>query len=242
MRLCLHRLIQCAMQEKDLKEILNATYELEGLLQLSLTGKQDLSRLHDLIVDKGHLISSLCDRLPAAATEPDEAAAAGYYVAEEVADDIPAVEPVEDEPAVVEEQPVEPLPAEPEPVPDFSHIEGVSFADTPGIPNSADEPEEPEGQAVAQEAAPAHQPLRLVGNPGGRPKLRRLFPINEVFLFRRELFGGSDVDFNASLAIVEDLGSYAAAEDYFVSDLQWNLNDPTVAQFLAIIKKYFKQQ
>lgn len=224
------------MQEKDLKEILNATYELEGLLQLSLTGKQDLSRLHDLIVDKGHLISSLCDRLPAAATEPDEAAAAGYYVAEEVADDIPAVEPVEDEPAVVEEQPVEPLPAEPEPVPDFSHIEGVSFADTPGGAEAEENP------TVQDGAATAHQPLRLVGNPGGRPKLRRLFPINEVFLFRRELFGGSDVDFNASLAIVEDLGSYAAAEDYFVSDLQWNLNDPTVAQFLAIIKKYFKQQ
>ena len=227
------------MQEKDLKEILNATYELEGLLQLSLTGKQDLSRLHDLIVDKGHLISSLCDRLPAAATEPDEAAPAGYYVAEEVADDIPAVEPVEDEPAIAEEQPVEPLPAEPEPVPDFSHIDGVSFSDTPDTPASADEPEERPAQ---QEAVPVHQPLRLRNNSGGRPKLRRLFPINEVFLFRRELFGGSDVDFNASLAVVEDLDTYAAAEDYFVSDLQWNLNDPTVAQFLAIIKKYFKQQ
>ena len=75
-----------------------------------------------------------------------------------------------------------------------------------------------------------------------KPLLLRLFPINEVFLFRRELFGGSDVDFNASLAVVEDLDSYAAAEDYFAADLQWNLNDATVAQFLAIIKKYFKQQ
>ena len=232
MRLCLHRLIQCAMQEKDLKEILNAAYELEGLLQLSLTGKQDLSRLHDLIVDKGHLISSLCDRLPAAATESGEGAAAGYYVVDEAADDSTAAEPVENGPAV-KEQPGEPLPAEPEAVPDFSHIEGVSFADTP---------DEPEEQAPAQDAAPAHQPLRLRNNPGGRPKLRRLFPINEVFLFRRELFGGSDVDFNASLSIVEDLDTYDAAEDYFVSDLQWDMNDPTVGQFLAIIKKYFKQQ
>ncbi len=230
------------MQEKDLKEILNATYELEGLLQLSLTGKQDLSRLHDLIVDKGHLISLLCDRLPAAPTEPDEAVVTGYYASDEEVDASPTVEPAENEPVVAEEQPVELLPSELEAVPDFSHIEGVSFADTPGIPNSADEPEEPEEQAVAQEAAPAHQPLWLRNNPGGRPKLRRLFPINEVFLFRRELFGGSDVDFNASLSVVEELGTYAAAEDYFVSDLQWNLNDPTVAQFLAIIKKYFKQQ
>ncbi len=227
------------MQEKDLKEILNATYELEGLLQLSLSGKQDLSRLHDLIVDKGHLISSLCDRLPAAAAEPVEADTAGYYVAEDTNGDTPVVEPVENEPVIAEEQTVEPLPAEPEPVPDFSHIDGVSFADTPYTPDSSDEPEEP---AAYQEAAPAPQPLRLVGNPGGRPKLRRLFPINEVFLFRRELFGGSDVDFNASLAIVEDLGTYDAAEDYFATDLQWNLNDPTVGQFLAIIKKYFKQQ
>ena len=221
------------MQEKDLKEILNAAYELEGLLQLSLTGKQDLSRLHDLIVDKGHLISSLCDRLPTAATESSEGVAAGYYVADEAVDDSTADEPVENETAA-EVQPVEPVAAEP--VPDFSHIEGVSFAD---IPDSADEPEE---QVPAQEAAPAHQPLRLRNNQGGRPKLRRLFPINEVFLFRRELFGGSDVDFKASLSVVEDLDSYDAAEDYFVSDLQWNLNDPTVGQFLAIIKKYFKQQ
>lgn len=227
------------MQEKDLKEILNATYELEGLLQLSLTGKQDLSRLHGLIVDKGHLISSLCDRLPAAAAEPVAADAAGYYASDEDVDDTTAVEPVEVEPVVTEGQPVEPLPAEPEAVPDFSHIEGVSFADTPDTTYSTDEPEE---QAAAQETAPVHQPLRLRNNPGGRPKLRRLFPINEVFLFRRELFGGSDVDFNASLAIVEDLGTYAAAEDYFATDLQWNLNDATVAQFLAIIKKYFKQQ
>lgn len=229
------------MQEKDLKEILNATYELEGLLQLSLTGKQDLSRLHDLIVEKGRLISLLCDHLPAVVPVTEDGSAAGYYVADESADDSPVCDgAVGNEPVATEEQAAEQMPVES--ALDFSHIEGVSFADTPGIPNSADEPEEPEEQAVAQEAAPAHQPLRLVGNPGGRPKLRRLFPINEVFLFRRELFGGSDVDFNASLAIVEDLGSYAAAEDYFVSDLQWNLNDPTVAQFLAIIKKYFKQQ
>lgn len=83
-------------------------------------------------------------------------------------------------------------------------------------------------------------PLSLSG-PSLRPALRRLFPLNEIFLYRRELFNGSDVDFNASLRIVEELPTYEDAEDYFINDLQWNRDDKNVTSFLDIIKKYYRR-
>lgn len=73
------------------------------------------------------------------------------------------------------------------------------------------------------------------------PRGRLVFSINDRYRFKRELFNNSDVDFNNTLAIVASMENYDEAEDYFLGELQWDSKQEDVADFLGIIKKYFKE-
>lgn len=73
------------------------------------------------------------------------------------------------------------------------------------------------------------------------PRGRLVFSINDRYRFKRELFNNSDVDFNNTLAIVASMENYDEAEDYFLGELQWDSKQGDVADFLGIIKKYFKE-
>lgn len=68
---------------------------------------------------------------------------------------------------------------------------------------------------------------------------RLVFSINDKFRFRKDLFENSDVDFNNSLALVASMDDYDEAESYFVNDVGLNPADPTVNDFLEIVKRYF---
>ena len=72
------------------------------------------------------------------------------------------------------------------------------------------------------------------------PRGRLVFSINDRYRFRRELFNGSDVDFNTTLSLVASMDDYEEAEDYFLDELQWDEKSPDVIDFLEILKNYFK--
>lgn len=65
------------------------------------------------------------------------------------------------------------------------------------------------------------------------------FCINDRFRFRRELFGDSDADFSSAMDLVATMDNYEEAEEYFIEELGWDSEDPNVADFLAIIERYF---
>lgn len=213
--------------KENLTDILNAVYELEGLVQLALNGRQDASTLRQLMIDKTALIGGMCEVLPAGETAANTPASTFY---DETAAPTPA-------PAAAPAPAVKPAPA-----PAKAVITPVMPKSAPAV-TPAPAPRKPlycpppaETQAVAPVRSQPRRPAAAE-----KPKLRRLFPINEVFLFRRELFGGSDDDFNASLTIVEELPSIESAEAYFYSDLQWDRDNPVVADFMRIIRKYYRQ-
>ncbi len=72
------------------------------------------------------------------------------------------------------------------------------------------------------------------------PRGRLVFSINDRYRFRRELFNGSDVDFNTTLSLVASMDDYEEAADYFLDELQWDEKSPDVVDFLEILKNYFK--
>lgn len=72
-----------------------------------------------------------------------------------------------------------------------------------------------------------------------RPPLRSMFTINDLFKFRRELFGNSEADFNEVLTLVSGMSSYSEAEEYFYGYLCWPADSEPVADFMSIINRYF---
>lgn len=101
------------------------------------------------------------------------------------------------------------------------------------------------GQSVVQESFTEPEPIvqddvcdyrRDICEPRGR----LVFSINDRYRFKRELFSNSDADFNNTLALVASMEGFDEAEDYFIGELQWDPNRQEVADFLEILKKYFK--
>lgn len=69
--------------------------------------------------------------------------------------------------------------------------------------------------------------------------IRKSMTLNDKFLFRRELFGGNDAELNDTLELLASMHSFDEAEEYIYDDLQWNREDPTVSDFMSIIKTFF---
>lgn len=107
--------------------------------------------------------------------------------------------------------------------------------ETPSM--AAEERVEQEAPKEAAAPAPAKQATPAVKRQPG--DLRRSFTINDKFRFRRELFGNSDSEFTDALNLVEAMGSYDEAEDYFITDLSWDREMPEVGEFLTVIEHYF---
>jgi hypothetical protein len=103
------------------------------------------------------------------------------------------------------------------------------------------EDESADDDAVEEEPEVAAEPMRLdekLARESSR-NLRKAFSLNDRFRFRRELFGNSDIEMSDTLNLVEAMSSYAEAVDYFMTDLQWDAENPEVAEFMAIIEKHF---
>lgn len=71
-------------------------------------------------------------------------------------------------------------------------------------------------------------------------ELRRALSLNDRFRFRRELFGNSDVRMTETLALLDTMDGYAEAREYLTEDLGWDVEEPVVKEFLALVENHFK--
>lgn len=69
--------------------------------------------------------------------------------------------------------------------------------------------------------------------------LKKLFTLNDKFLFRRELFGNNDDEFNSTLELIASMPSFEETYEYLFEDLEWNPDDKNVKDFVKIIKAFF---
>ena len=70
-------------------------------------------------------------------------------------------------------------------------------------------------------------------------ELRKALSLNDRFRFRRELFGNSDIRMNETLSLIDAMQSYEEAEDYILNDLNWDVENPDVAEFMKIVQIHF---
>lgn len=133
------------------------------------------------------------------------------------------------EPAAAAPAPV----AAPAPEPQDEDVEVVAVEETPAEPAPAPAPSPAQAPTPAPSPAPAPASHVVVGD------IRRSLTLNDKFRFIRELFGGSDVDFNGTLDLIATMHSPAEAREYLLQDLAWDAESPLVADFLAYVDNYF---
>lgn len=68
---------------------------------------------------------------------------------------------------------------------------------------------------------------------------RKAFSLNDRFRFRRELFGGEENRMNQAIADLNDIHTYEDSITYLYEELQWNVEDEAVADFIKLIEKRF---
>ena len=68
---------------------------------------------------------------------------------------------------------------------------------------------------------------------------RKALSLNDRFRFRRELFGESEAKMNKVIAELNDFESCKDSVDYLENELKWNLEDPTVVDFVKLLEKRF---
>lgn len=162
-----------------------------------------------------------------------EVAASAEFEEEEDADINPEPEPESIQLPTPEPGP-EPEPvSEPEPQP-ASESQSVPASETVLEPEPEPEPE-PQPEVVPEpQPEPENKAFRIA--PAA---LRQAFSINDAFLFRREIFGGSKESFDEALAHMANLNSRRALQEYLVEDLGLNLNESPGREFYDTLEVFF---
>lgn len=68
---------------------------------------------------------------------------------------------------------------------------------------------------------------------------RKAFSLNDRFRFRRELFGGDEEKMNKAVSELNDIHTYEESVAYLNNVLKWNIEDPSVADFIKLLEKRF---
>lgn len=101
-------------------------------------------------------------------------------------------------------------------------------------PETASEPQSVPAPETVSEPEPENKAFRIA--PAA---LRQAFSINDAFLFRREIFGGSKESFDEALAHMANLNSRRALQEYLVEDLGLNLNESPGREFYDTLEVFF---
>lgn len=171
--------------EEAIQDLLDITYELEGLLHLATARADDIPASLPALI--GNKIAELSEYIATAEPEPE----------------MPALS---DEPEPL--QTYAAVGPEPEPEPEHEP-----------------EPEKPTVTAKPKQAAPAAKP-----SPA--------FSLNDRFLFTRELFKGDRSGFDDAVSRLPLMDSYEEAEQFFADEYGFDLENPTVADFMRIVARY----
>lgn len=218
------------MDKKNLNQLLDNVYELEGLLHLAIARDDCPEIIPSLIANKAHEVALLAKE--AAETGSNEDNVEKDALNKEPEKVVPEPITVVPDHANVEEIPATIAPAPENPASDYAAaIPGpVRVVSTPGAATV--------GKDTVMKKS---EPLPPVGVSATGPRGRLVFTINDRYRFKRDLFGGSDANFNTTLALVASMDSFEEAEDYFLNDLQFNPQRQETIDFLEIIKNYFKE-
>lgn len=120
--------------------------------------------------------------------------------------------------------------------------EAAEEPDEEPAPDPAEEPvEEPE-----EEPRPEEEPLPAPAAEAAAPtglvaaQLRRMFSLNDLFLFRRELFQGSQVLFDNALEEVGACSSATQAREILVNNYALDPKRPEAKEFIGVISGLFE--
>lgn len=69
--------------------------------------------------------------------------------------------------------------------------------------------------------------------------LRRMFTLNDKFLFRRTLFGQDDAKFAEALTEIASKKNIDEAKDFLQESYGWDFANPDVEEFMTVISRYF---
>lgn len=107
------------------------------------------------------------------------------------------------------------------------------------VPESPEVPEPhyiPEPQEVPAPQAVPEAPLTPTVPVS---VLRGAFSINDAFLFRRSIFGGSKPEFDTSLEVISHLANVGELRQYLTEGLGLNLEENPGKDFYDILSRYF---
>ncbi len=125
------------------------------------------------------------------------------------------------EPAQLPEPEPEPeVEEKPEPLP-----EPVSLPEPEPLPVAVPTPEVPRLETVIAQKESQN--------------FAKAFTINDRYRFTRELFNGDKESFDMAIRRLEAMESLSDAYDYFLNELNWDVDQPEVADFLAIVANHF---
>lgn len=213
----------------DIRALLGLTFEIEGLLMLTeRRAEMTPAEVSQMLIDK-------CARLM-------DGVASLTASAESAPSSIPADEPVVTvpiaEPETVEE---EIRTEENDGIADAAAYEEVADADIEPQPE-----EEIAAEAVVEVPveAPVSSPVTPIAVPSApeqsvapaKPAKTISLTLNDRFRFRRTLFGGSDAMMNETVTALSAITNPDDIADFITNDLCWSIDDPEVADFLAIVE------
>lgn len=201
--------------------LLDLCLEIEGLIALGLQ-RQDMTpaRTNDLLIEKATLLlQSLKERS-----------------AQPTASSAEVCEPQQTEASVCDEPPVEEIE---EVIESQQHIEEEEIAQSAieeEIGDSMISPEDDSEETPSDDSKEGSTDPTVEVMRNDILKAPEL-SLNDKFRFRRDLFNNSEVDMAEAIQQAESLNTQEELEDYFFNDLCWDAEDPTVKDFMAIIKK-----
>ena len=124
------------------------------------------------------------------------------------------------------------------PVQKVKPIEDAIIRPTEPIPAT----KETEAGTIAlprQEAASAPRSVNDLIEKKKLSDLRKAFSLNDRFLYRRELFGGSEDAMNKVIAILNTKASFKDSVDFLEEKMHWDFSNPTVKNFVKILEIRF---
>ena len=87
-----------------------------------------------------------------------------------------------------------------------------------------------------------NEPIQLIGEKTPSQKLidiQSAIGINDRFLFTRELFENNIDKYNAAISFVNETDKFESVLNWIKSEKEWDLEAPTVTQFIEITKRKF---
>lgn len=214
----------------DIRALLGLTFEIEGLLMLTeRRAEMTPAEVSQMLIDK---CARLMDGI-SSLTAPSESSASS----------VPAEEPVVPAQVAQAETVEDEIRTEDNEIAEAAVFEETSDADM--TPQTEDEIAEEEITETVEEVsaaisapAPAPAAASYSEQPAApaKPSKTISLTLNDRFRFRRTLFGGSDAMMNETVAALSAITNPADITDFITNDLCWNIDDPEVADFLAIVE------